>query len=239
MPTESSHKIRLIPAGKPRSASSLSSPCPGQSKPYPVRGVSMIPPTPSRNGRASFCLVGFANFPGEPVAIADGLQPTPMRVLPQTAPLGPKSLGPRAGAQPGAMVCGLPANHAPRRKNLNQAMFSWVQRLCRSWLVRSGQITAGPGPPITTAQTPTLSLPIHQLVLDRLAQAECHIPFRGVFGCLAAARGPSDPVGSPLDGADAVHRASLWSFCVGGSGPGAAAPGSPGGGLVGGSRVVG
>jgi hypothetical protein len=217
----------------------LSSPCPGLSKPYPVRGVAMTPPTPSQNGRASFCLVGFANFPGEPVAKAAGLQPTPKRVLPQTAPLGPESLGPRAGGQSGAMVCGLPANHARQAENLNQAVFSWVQRLCRPRLARSGQITAGPSPPITTAQTPTINLPIHQPVPDRLAHAECRIPLRRVFGCPAAARGSSDPVGSPLDGADAVHRASLWNLCVGGSGPGAAAFGSPGGGLVGGSRGVG
>ena len=97
-----------------------------------------------------------------------------------------------------------------------------------------------PCPLIATAQpTLALNLPIHQPVLDRLPQAECRIPIHLVFGCLAAARGPSNPVGSPLDSADAVHRASLWSLCVGGSGPGAAAFGSPGGGLVGGSRGVG
>jgi hypothetical protein len=47
-----------------RGGGSLSSPCPGLSKPYPVRGASRTPPTPSRNGRATFpfiwiCLIFF------------------------------------------------------------------------------------------------------------------------------------------------------------------------------------
>jgi hypothetical protein len=40
----------------------LSPPCPGLSKPYPVRGASRPPPTPSRNGRAPFPLLWLCQF---------------------------------------------------------------------------------------------------------------------------------------------------------------------------------
>ena len=45
-----------------RGGGSLSSPCPGLSKPYPVRGASRIPTTPSRNGRAPFPLLWICQF---------------------------------------------------------------------------------------------------------------------------------------------------------------------------------
>ena len=67
-----------------------------------------------------------------------------------------------------------------------------------------GKSQAHPSQP--PSQTPALNLPIHQPVPDRLAQPECRIPLRRVFGRLATARGSSDPVGASLDGANAVHR---------------------------------
>jgi len=62
---------------------------------------------------------------------------------------------------------------------------------------------------------------------DRLAQSERSMSLSREFGCLAAARGPGDSVVASLNSAHVVHRASLWGFCVGGSGSGAGAPGSP------------
>ena len=48
--------------GKPRGGGSWSSPCPGLSKPCPVRAASRPPPTPSRNGRAPFPLLWICQF---------------------------------------------------------------------------------------------------------------------------------------------------------------------------------
>ena len=59
-------------------------------------------------------------YPGEPDVITLGLQPAPMRLVPQTAAIGPGSLGPRAGGKPGAIGWPLRTNYAVRRKNLNQ-----------------------------------------------------------------------------------------------------------------------
>jgi len=71
-------------------------------------------PLPKREGPLPFAL-DLPIFRGEPVAEAAGLQPTPRRVAPQTAPPGPGSFGTGAGGQPGAMVWPLRTNYAARR----------------------------------------------------------------------------------------------------------------------------
>ena len=70
-------------------------------------------PLPKREGPLSFAL-NLPIFSGEPVAKAAGLQPTPRRVAPQTAPPGPGSIGTGACGQPGAMVWPLRTNYAIR-----------------------------------------------------------------------------------------------------------------------------
>jgi hypothetical protein len=73
-----------------------------------------LPPPPETGGPPSHCL-DLLIFRGEPVAEVAGLQPTPRRVAPQSAPPGLGSFETGAGGQPGAMVWPLRTNHAVRR----------------------------------------------------------------------------------------------------------------------------
>gem|GEM_PF-6962276 len=95
-------------------------------------------PLPKREGTLPFAL-DLPIFRGEPVAEAAGLQPTPRRVAPQTAPPGPGSLGPGAGGQPGAMVWPLRTNQARQAENQKPPIFSWVQLLSGLWLAGTSQ----------------------------------------------------------------------------------------------------
>jgi hypothetical protein len=87
-----------------------------QTLPRPGRFKAPSHPLPKREGSLSFAL-DLPIFRGEPVAEAAGLQPTPRRVAPQTAPPGPGSFGTGADGQPGAMAWPLRTNYARQAGN--------------------------------------------------------------------------------------------------------------------------
>jgi hypothetical protein len=125
----------------------LTLPRSGQTLPRPGCFKDPYHPLPKREGPLSFAL-DLPIFRGEPVAEAAGLQPTPRRVAPQTAPPGPGTFGPGAGGQPGAMVWGVRTNYAVRR-GMGQKMGLINGQLGTTpvipWGVGGGEVGGGGG----------------------------------------------------------------------------------------------